>query len=158
MPIAKCSRPRWLASRRSTSLNPVKSPIRQRQLAPVAVPLLALALCQSAAAGTYGRLIARHSAAASTTLETSFGQVRPPHSFLLVVTEPSKTPLHFTWSVHCSNSARKESGGASGEAVVASGRWVKRVSANWIKHPAACTGRVDGSAADSPVLVRVFAD
>jgi hypothetical protein len=137
----------------------VKSPIRQRQLAPVAVSLLAAALCPAAAlAGTYGTLIVRHNAAASAALETRFDRVRPPQSFLLVVSEPSKAPLKFKWSVRCSSSTHKESGGASGEAVVASGHWVKRVRANWIKHPISCSGSIDGSAAGSPVLVRVFAD
>jgi hypothetical protein len=93
----------------------VKSPIRQRQLAPVALALLAAALCPAAAlAETYGTLVARHRAAATGTLETRFDRVRAPRSFLLVVSEPSKTPLKFRWSVHCSNAARKESGGASG--------------------------------------------
>jgi hypothetical protein len=137
----------------------VESSIRQRQLAPVAVSLLAVAFCPAVAlAETYGKLIVRHSAAASTTLATRFDRVHPPQSLVLVVSEPSKAPLNFKWSVRCSNSARRESGGASGEAVVASGHWVKRVRIDWIKHPASCSGSVDGSAAGSPVLVRVFAD
>jgi hypothetical protein len=137
----------------------VKSPICQRLLAPAALVLLAAASSPAAAlAETYGTLIVRHSAAAATTLETRFDRVHPPRSFLLVVSEPSKTPLKFRWSVHCSNSARKESGGASGEALVASGHWVKRVQISWINHPVSCSGGVDGSAADAPVLVRVFAD
>ena len=59
--------------------------------------------------------------------------------------------------MHCYNASRRESGGASGEATVSSGHWVKHVRADWIKHPAYCTGSIVGSAASSPVLVRVFA-
>ncbi len=90
-------------------------------------------------------------------LDTQFSHIQPPQSFLLVVTEPSKTALRFKWSVHCYNAARRESGGASGEATVSTGHWVKRVPADWIKHPAYCTGSIVGSAASSPVLVRIFA-
>ena len=112
----------------------------------------------SAFAPTYGKLVVRHSAAPGSLLETRFARVPPPSSFLLVVTEPTMTPLQFKWSVHCFNTARRESGGATGEATVSSGRWVKRVRADWIKHPASCSGSVVGSASASPVLVRVFAD
>lgn len=90
-------------------------------------------------------------------LDTQFARARPPQSFVLVVTEPTKTELQFKWSLRCYNVARKESGGASGEVTVSSGHWVKRVRANWIKHPAYCAGGIVGSAADSPVLVRIFA-
>ena len=123
-------------------------------------PVLAIAalLPASVAASTYGTLVVRHSALPGTMLEAQFGRVPSAGSFLLVVTEPAKTQLQFKWSVHCYNAARRESGGASGEATIASGHWVKRVRANWIKHPAYCSGSVIGSAATSPVLVRVFAD
>lgn len=110
----------------------------------------------SAPADTYGTLIARHSASPASALSTPFSHVRPPKTFLLVVTEPTRTALSFNWSVHCVNSARKESGGASGAAVVSSGHWVKSIRANWIKHPVACSGSVAGIAGSSPVLVRVF--
>jgi hypothetical protein len=119
---------------------------------------IAALLPASVAASTYGTLVVRHSALPGTMLEAQFGRVRPAGSFLFVVTEPAKTQLQFKWSVHCYNAARRESGGASGEATVASGHWVKRVRANWIKHPAYCSGSVIGSAATSPVLMRVFAD
>jgi hypothetical protein len=123
----------------------------------IALAMIAM-LPASATASTYGRLVVRHSASPGSMLETQFGRVRPPGSFLLVVTEPVNTRLQFKWSVHCFNAARRESGGASGEAIVTSGRWVKQVRANWIKHPAYCSGSVVGSATSSPVLVRVFAD
>jgi hypothetical protein len=110
----------------------------------------------AATADSYGTLIARHSASPAAELTTPFSHVRPPKTFLLVVTEPMRTPLNFNWSVHCVNSARKESGGASGAAVVSSGHWVKSIRANWIKHPVVCSGTVAGTAGSSPVLVRVF--
>jgi hypothetical protein len=118
--------------------------------------ILAL-LPASVSASTYGRLVVRHSAAPGAMLETQFQRVSPAGSFLLVVTEPANTQLQFKWSVHCFNAARHSSGGASGEVTVTSGHWVKPVRANWIKHPAYCSGSVVGSAAASPVLVRVFA-
>ena len=146
-----------LTIRASTSLSSVISPI-PRRLIPLGVVLVVVGLLPaSVAASTYGTLVVRHSAPPGAMLETQFGRVRPPGSFLLVVTEPAKTQLQFKWSVHCFNAARRESGGASGEATVTSGHWVKRVRANWIKHPAFCSGSVVGSAAGSPVLVRVFA-
>jgi hypothetical protein len=136
----------------------VVSPIRQRRLTLIAVPLATAALCPAVAlADTYGKLVARHSAVPSSTLETRFAHARPARSFLLVVTEPSEARLVFSWSVHCFNPAHKESGGAEGEATVTSGHWVKRVRADWIKHPVYCSGSVEGSAGINPVLVRVFA-
>lgn len=135
------------------------SPRRQRLLPCLALLAAVGALCAtSAGAETYGRLIVRHSATPSAALDTSFGHVRPPRSFLLVVTEPKGEPLSFRWSVHCIGSGPKESGGASGRAVVSSGHWVKRIRPLWIKHPVSCSGSIAGSAAGSPVLVRVFAD
>jgi hypothetical protein len=134
------------------------SPNRQRLLS-VAVLLGSAALCVSvASAETYGRLIVRHDAAPSAALETRFAHVRAPGSFLLVVTEPKREQLNFRWSVHCTGSRPSESGGASGRASVASGRWVKRVRPHWIKHPVSCSGTIEGSAGASPVLVRVFAN
>jgi hypothetical protein len=125
----------------------------------IAVLMASSALCSStAAADTYGRLIVRHSAIPAASLETRFARVRPPRSFLLVVTEPNPEQLNFNWSLHCVGSGPKESGGASGRASVASGRWVKRIRPDWIKHPVSCSGTIEGSAAASPVLVRVFAD
>lgn len=146
------------ATRHSTSLSSVATATPHRPLALALLCLASVLLWPTAAsADTYGRLIARHSALPTSTLSTPFSHVRPPKTFLLVVTEPTRTPLNFNWSVHCVNSARKESGGASGAAVVSSGHWVKTIRANWIKHPLACSGSVAGTAGSSPVLVRVFA-
>jgi hypothetical protein len=133
---------------------------RQRLLPTIAAITASAALCSasSATAETYGRLIVRHSATPTTSFATPFSHVRPPKSFLLVVTEPNREPLDFRWSVHCVGSKSKESGGASGRASVASGHWVKRIQPRWIKHPVSCSGTIEGSAAASPVLVRVFAD
>ncbi|HMH46645.1 MAG TPA: hypothetical protein VK538_02925 [Solirubrobacteraceae bacterium] len=142
----------------------MSSAIRQRRLALIVVPLASVALSQAgaaastgAAARTYGKLVVRHVARAAATLETDFVHVRPARSFLLVVTEPSEVQLAFSWSVHCFNPAHRESGGAEGEATITSGHWVKHVRADWIRHPAYCTGSVTGTAGTSPVLVRVFA-
>ena len=57
------------------------------------------------------------------------------------------TQLEFSWSVHCFNPAHSERGGATGEATVANGHWVKRIRADWIKHPAYCSGSVEGARA-----------
>ena len=65
-------------------------------------------------------------------------------------------PLEFNWSVRCVGAAPKESGGATGRAIVSSGHWVKRIQPIWIKHPVSCSGAIEGSASTSPVLVRVF--
>jgi hypothetical protein len=127
-------------------------------LALVVVPLASVALSPAgAAASTYGKLVVRHVARPAATLETDFVHVRPARSFLLVVNEPSEVSLAFSWSVHCFNPAHRESGGAEGEATIASGHWVKRVRADWIRHLAYCTGSITGTAGTSPVLVRVFA-
>lgn len=144
--------------RRSTSLSSVIAAIRRHLLAAIGAGLLVVALSTaSAGASSYGRLIVRNNALPASMLDTQFSHVQPPQSFLLVVTEQNKTALHFKWTLHCYNAARRESGGASGEATVSSGHWVKRVRADWIKHPAYCTGSIAGSAASSPVLVRIFA-
>jgi hypothetical protein len=135
-------------------------PAAIRKRAPALIALCGAALAATAtpvAASTYGELIVRHDTAPSTTLATSFAHVRPPGSFLLVVTEPAKTPLSFHWSIRCVSRNGRESGGASGSATVANGHWVKRIGVTWIKHAASCAGSVDGSASSSPVLVRVFA-
>ncbi|HEX3851575.1 MAG TPA: hypothetical protein VHW01_11455, partial [Polyangiaceae bacterium] len=118
-------------------------------------PLLALiAICAVsvscpgfAAAMSYGKLIARRHAAPAASLDVQFSRVRAPHAFLLVVTEPSKEQLSFTWSLHCVGAAPRESGGASGRATVLSGDWVKRVRPTWIRHPVSCSGRIEGSTA-----------
>lgn len=134
------------------------SPTRQRLLPLIATFATVGALCPGpAGAEGYGRLIARHSATPTGALDTSFDHVRPPRAFLLVVTEPKGEPLSFRWSVHCLGSGPRESGGASGRAIVSSGHWVKRIRPTWIKHPVSCSGTIVGSAAASPVLVRVFA-
>jgi hypothetical protein len=134
---------------------------RQRLLPAIAIAAVAASATISAAsatAETYGRLIVRHSATPTTAFATTFSHVRPPRSFLLVVTEPNREQLDFRWSVHCVGSGPKESGGASGRASVASGHWVKRIQPHWIKHPVSCSGTIEGSAAATPVLVRVFVD
>ncbi len=147
--------------RHSSSLNVVSPPTRPRRTASFAAATVAIALAASPAAvgaASYGALIVRHAAAPSSSLQTHFAGVPAPGSFLLVVTEPSSAPLAFRWSLRCENAGRRESGGAGGEASVSSGHWVKRVRADWIKHPASCTGSVSGTAGTSGVLVRVFAD
>lgn len=145
------------ATRHSTSLSSVATTIRHRPFAFALLCLTSVLLWPAvASADTYGRLIARHSALPASALSTPFSHVRPPKTFLLVVTEPTRSALSFNWSVHCVNSERKESGGASGAAVVSSGHWVKSIRANWIKHPVVCSGSVAGTAGSSPVLVRVF--
>ena len=111
-----------------------------------------------AGASFHATLIARHEVAPSASLATRFAHARPPASFLLVVSESTSAPLEFRWSLHCFSASRRESGGASGEATVSSGHWIKRVRADWIAHPADCTGTISGSAAASPVLVRMYAD
>jgi hypothetical protein len=123
-----------------------------------AASAVALAAAAHADAGTYGKLIARHQAAPSASLQTSFAGPPPPRAFLLVVTEPSGAPLDLSWSVRCvgHGPSRRESGGAAGAATVSGGRWVKRVATTWIEHPTSCVGSIAGSAAASPVLVRVF--
>ena len=110
-----------------------------------------------AEANTYGTLLARRHAAPATSLETSFTSAAPSGSFLLVVTEPAHATLDVRWSLRCVGASHHERGGASGKALISSGHWVKRVRIDWIKHPASCAGSVSGSAASSPVLVRVFA-
>lgn len=127
-------------------------------LALLAASTTALLGPASAAASSYGELIVRHSAPPASALATQFAHVPAARSFLLVVTEPTRAPLRFSWALHCSSSDRRASGGASGEASVSSGHWVKQVRANWIRHPSYCSGAVAGSAAGSPVLVRVYAD
>lgn len=135
------------------------SPDRQRLLLVFAVSATVALVCSgSAGAESYGRLVVRHNASPAGVLDTNFGPIRAPRSFLLVVTEPNKEPLNFRWSVHCLGSDPKESGGASGRATVSSGHWVKRIRPLWIKHPVSCSGTITGSAAASSVLVRVFVD
>jgi hypothetical protein len=136
----------------------VPAAIRQRALALIALCVAALAATATpVAASTYGVLIVRHDSAPSAALATSFAHVRPSGSFLLVVTEPDKTPLSFHWSIRCVSRNGRESGGASGTATVANGHWVKRIGVTWIKHAASCSGKLEGAASSSPVLVRVFA-
>jgi hypothetical protein len=132
--------------------------MRPRRALPIAAILSTLALWPTtAAAGSYGTLVADHAAEPASSLETIFDQVRPARIFWLVVTEPSREQLSVTWSVRCSSSAGRESGGATGRAIVTHGRWVKAVRANWIKHPALCSGTVTGSATGGPALVRIYA-
>ncbi len=132
--------------------------IRQRLPALIVISFAALAAtATAAAASTYGALIVRNDAPPSAMLTTSFAHVRPSGSFLLVVTEPIKAPLRFRWSIRCASANGRENGGASGAATVSNGHWVKRVGVTWIRHPASCSGKVEGSTSTSPVLVRVFA-
>jgi hypothetical protein len=160
-PLPPNSRHRYAKRRvlqHSSTLIAVPAAIRQRAPALIAFCVAALAATATpAAASSYGELIVRHDAAPSTTLATNFTNVRPKGSFLLVVTEPTETPLSFRWSIRCVSATRREHGGASGTATVSNGHWVKRVRTSWIKHPASCSGSVEGAAASSPVLVRVFA-
>jgi hypothetical protein len=146
--------------RHSSSLSTVESRIRRSSSVALALSGV-IAASASASTGvranTHGRLIARHLAAPTTSLKTRFARVAPARSFLLVVTEPAREPLHLTWSIRCFGNSRRESGGATGAATVASGHWVKRVPAIWIKHPTDCAGTVSGTAAASSVLIRVFA-
>jgi hypothetical protein len=131
---------------------------RPQRALPIAAILSSAALWPATAgAVTYGTLVAHHAAEPAGSLETTFAQVRPARIFWLVVTEPSQKQLNITWSIHCINSPRRESGGATGKAIVTHGRWVKAVRANWIKHPAICSGAVAGSAAAAPALVRIYA-
>lgn len=147
--------------RHSASLWTVPRSARQRALAlaagAVTLGTAAVTPLYAGASG-YGRLVARRAASPSASLTTRFSHVRPPGSFLLVVTERTSATLTFQWELRCVSASHRESGGASGEATVSDGRWVKRVRANWIAHPAECTGAISGSAAASPVLVRVYAD
>lgn len=141
----------------STSLIPEMSPNRQRLLVPTAAFFACVALgAAPAGAGTYGKLIVRHNAAPAATLETRFSNVRATESFVLVVTEPAREPLSFSWSLRCDGASHHERGGASGRATIANGHWVKRISPDWIAHPATCSGSIGGVAAGTSVLVRVF--
>jgi hypothetical protein len=108
-------------------------------------------------ANTYGRHVARHLAAPASSLQTSFAGVARPRAFLLVVTEPTHEQLHFTWSIRCTSASPRETGGATGAVTVSTGHWVKRVPVAQIARAAACGGSISGSAAASPVLVRLFA-
>jgi hypothetical protein len=108
-------------------------------------------------ASTYGRPVARHLASPTSSLQTSFARVIRPTAFLLVVTEPTHEQLHFTWSIRCTNTSPRETGGATGAATVSTGRWVKRVPVAQLRPTSKCAGSISGSAGASPVLVRVFA-
>jgi hypothetical protein len=129
----------------------------QRALAIAGILSSAALWPPAAGAVRYGTLVAHHAVEPASSLETTFAQVRPARIFWLVVTEPSTEQLNVTWSIRCFNSPRRESGGAMGKAIVTHGRWVKAVRANWIKHPALCSGTVAGSAAAAPALVRIYA-
>ncbi|MCW3031516.1 MAG: hypothetical protein JWM66_1649 [Solirubrobacterales bacterium] len=138
------------------------TPIIRRSLRPIALAAVLAAPATAPAAvqaGTYGRLIARHDAAPTASLQTNFANVAPPKAILFVVTEPPGVSLDFRWSVRCAGRdvQHRESGGASGAATVSGGHWVKRVAVAWIRHPTSCAGAVTGTAGSSPVLVRVFA-
>jgi hypothetical protein len=128
-----------------------------RWIAMAGAVLASGAVPASVGASTYGRVIARRLAPPAASLQTSFAGVARPNAFLLVVTEPTHETLHFTWSIHCAGGSPRESGGATGAATVSSGHWVKRVQVAQLEHATACAGSISGSAAGSPVLVRVFA-
>jgi hypothetical protein len=112
----------------------------------------------AAAGGGYGRLIATAKIEAAGIPKASFHGVRPAPVFWLVVSNPTTAKHDITWSVSCANPAHKASGGSKGEATIVHGRWVKRISANWIKHPSYCSGRVEGVAGSAPLNLRVYAD
>jgi hypothetical protein len=132
---------------------------RKRRLALIAVLLTTGAICPAAvASGQYGELIAHGKANTASTPATNFHHVRPAPVFWLVVTDSAEAQPEISWSIQCFNSARRESGGATGQAIVTHGRWVKRVRADWITHPALCSGGIQGSAESSPVVVRIYAD
>jgi hypothetical protein len=128
-----------------------------RWIAMAGVIVASGALPGSVDASTYGRVIARHLAPPAASLQTSFATMARPKAFLLVVTEPTHETLHFSWSIRCASASPRESGGATGSATVSSGHWVKRVPVVQITRATACAGSISGSAAASPVLVRVFA-
>jgi hypothetical protein len=122
--------------------------------------LLALTAACPAAAGAgegFGRLIADGAAGAASAGKASFHHVRPPQQFWLVLTNPAQAQMRVKWWISCFNPAHRAHGGASGQATVAHGRWVKRVRADWIAHPAFCSGSVRGSSVASPVQIHVYA-
>jgi hypothetical protein len=133
--------------------------IRQRKLELSAIVLALTAVCPAAAgAGAgYGRLIADGAARAPGAGEASFHHVPPPQQFWLVLTDPARGQIRVSWSISCFNPAHRAHGGAAGQATVAHGRWVKRVRADWIAHPAFCSGTVRGSAVASRVQIHVYA-
>jgi hypothetical protein len=133
------------------------TPIRQRRTLVVALVSAAALWPAGALADQSGTLIAHGTAEPASSFTTSFHQVRPASVFWLVVSETSRENLVVSWSIHCFNSPRREGGGAAGEATVNHGRWIKPVRADWIKHPALCSGTVGGAAAGSPVTVRIYA-
>jgi hypothetical protein len=128
-----------------------------RWIAMVGVVVAGGAVPASVDASTYGRPVARHLAAPTSSLQTSFAGVIRPTAFLLVVTEPTHEPLHFTWSIRCASASPRENGGATGAATVSTGHWVKRVPVAQLRRTSKCAGSISGSAGASPVLVRVFA-
>ena len=135
------------------------SSTRRRKLKLGAI-LLALTAVSPAAAGAgtgYGQLIAAGTAGAPRSGEADFHHVRPPRQFWLVLTDSAQAQISVSWSIKCFNPARRAHGGATGQATVAHGRWVKRVRADWIAKPAFCSGTVRGSAGASRVQIHVYA-
>ncbi len=139
---------------------------KQRRLAPIAVrallvTVLAIAVaCPAALAAhrDYGKPIAQGRLGVDGTPKASFHGVRPAPSFWLVVANPAGASLGISWSVSCSDPTHKANGGATGEATIAPGHWAKRVRADWIKHPAYCSGKVEGLIGSGPLRIHIYAE
>jgi hypothetical protein len=126
-------------------------------LSAILLALTAVCPAAGAAGAGYGRLIADGAAGAPGAGEASFHHVRPPQQFWLVLTGPAQARIRVSWSIGCFNPAHRAHGGATGQATVAHGRWVKRVRADWIAQPASCSGTVRVSAGGSRVQIHVYA-
>ena len=110
-----------------------------------------------AATSGYGNLIASSRDGTASSAKADFHLVAQPRAFWLLVSDRAGTKLTISWSISCANAARSERGGAAGKATIGRGHWLKRVRADWIKRPAACSGVVRGSAGRSPVQIHVYA-
>lgn len=109
-----------------------------------------------AAVNGQGELIAVSRGADVSTAAVGFHRSPPPGAFRLEATDRVGVRLNINWSITCVSPGGRQRGGASGRATLARGRWVKRVSANWIRRPSACAGSVRASAAGGPVRIRVY--
>jgi hypothetical protein len=123
----------------------------------LAFALAAMPTGAPAATSGYGKLIASSRDGTASTAEADFHLVSQPRVFWLLVSDRTGAKVTISWSISCVNAARGERGGAAGKATIGSGRWVKRIRADWIKRPAACSGVVRGSAGRSPVQIHVYA-
>jgi hypothetical protein len=115
-----------------------------------------------ASSGATGKPIALGVITTPSTARAHFHHVRPAPTFSLVLTAPAKSQVNVTWTVVCYDPARKSSGGATGQATITNGHWSKLVRANWVMHPAYCSGSVVGldesTSPDSSMLhIHVFA-